>query len=123
TNTEPAPTPPPPVILLSPTPHHDHPPTLRLGPLGLTGVATLVGGAATIGAGALLISLPKLNYDIDPRRVGAALLIGGGVTTALGIAALAVDATVLERKRQRRRVHVSLDLSTTQAAVAMSGRF
>jgi hypothetical protein len=117
------PQPPPPVIHQpTPPPTADHPRALKLGALGLTGVATLVGGVASAGAGALLMSLPSLSWDVNPRNVGTVILIGGGVAAALGIAAV-VDTTILERRRQQRRVHVGVDLSTTQAGLSMSGSF
>ena len=39
------------------------------------------------------------------------------------VVAVAVDATVLERRREQRRLHVSVDVSTTQAGLSMSGKF
>ncbi|KIG12001.1 hypothetical protein DB30_02119 [Enhygromyxa salina] len=70
-----------------------------------------------------MMSLPALNYDLDPRRVGAGILVAGSITTALSIAAIIVDTTLLERRRQRQRVHVGADVSASQASLSISGRF
>jgi hypothetical protein len=116
---EPTPEPPAPVIAAHPAPMIDHPQQHRLGGVGVAGVATLVGGVATIGGGLLLMSMPNFQYDVDPRKVGAVILGVGGAATALGIVATIIDVKLLEP----RRVRVFADLSTTQAGLSIAGNF
>lgn len=104
----------------------DDPRRLKLGPIGLSGAVTVAGGVTLIAAGAVLARLPKTDVaDIDPnpRVIGASVLVVGGVAAALGIVAVVVDVTVLERRRRARRLEVSADLSATRAGFSLSGRF
>jgi hypothetical protein len=81
-----------------------------LGPVGISGIVVGAGGLALTAAGiAKMVEPPTVEQDVrtpeydvteDPERTGRALL-GVGIATALvGGVLIAVDATVLWRKRQ-----------------------
>ncbi|WP_181198060.1 hypothetical protein [Enhygromyxa salina] len=102
----------------------------ELGPLGITGAATVGGGVLTIVAGGVLMGTTPLgdptNVDyVDVRGPGTALLAVGTAATLLGATALVLDLVVLARRRGERdkRVDVTPSFSATGAGLRLSGRF
>ncbi|PRQ02359.1 hypothetical protein ENSA5_23760 [Enhygromyxa salina] len=124
---------PPPILELEPEPspapaQRGRRRGLKLGPLGLTSVAAIVGGLASAGAGGLLIDLGTddtslySHHGLDPRLVGMSLVGGGAGVAVLGAVCLVVDVEVLERRRQR-RFDLSIEVSPSSAGLWMTGSF
>ncbi|KIG18240.1 hypothetical protein DB30_01349 [Enhygromyxa salina] len=105
---------------------------LDLGPLGIAGMSgAIVGAAASIGAGVLVLSLLPSQGEVSSEtidwtylRVGGPVVIVGGVGALLGVAAVVLDTQVLRARRKGRAdVHVSADVSASHAGFWITGRF
>jgi hypothetical protein len=101
------------------------PPGRRLGALGIAGIATLSGGMGSVIAGSILVEQsPTVETSRQVGQAQGAALVSVGVTAVLlGVTALAVDLTVLDRRRRERRLDVSIDATPTSAGLWLSGRF
>jgi hypothetical protein len=97
----------------------------RLGPAGITGVATLSGGLGSVIAGAILVdNAPTTETSRQTGQAQGAALVGVGVAAALlGVTAVALDLSVWNRQRRERRVNLHIDASSTSAAMWLTGRF
>lgn len=81
-----------------------------IGPLGITGIVVGSGGLVMVAVGAVKMAMPttvmqdpgepELAVRDDPSRVGRALLGVGAAVTVVGGVLIAVDLTVLQRKRK-----------------------
>ncbi|WP_146157807.1 hypothetical protein [Enhygromyxa salina] len=96
---------------------------LRLGGLGLTGAVSLSAGAATIGGGVLMMSMPNLGWNVDPRPVGMGLVVGGSAVAAVAVAMVAVDVVLLAGRKRKPSMSVLPSLSPTNGGVLVVGRF
>jgi len=77
-----------------------------VGPLGLTGALTIVGGVATAVGGGVLLSFPlfiERGTGLTSKQQQAALGLTAvaGVSILLGTVGLIVDKTVMQHKRDR----------------------
>lgn len=80
-----------------------------IGPVGITGITVGTGGLLMVAAGVVKLASPPVlkqdpgahEYDIshDPERTGRILVGVGAATAIVGSVLLAVDLTVLRRKR------------------------
>lgn len=97
----------------------------RLGPMGIVGISTMVGGLGSVVAGAILVeNAPKLETSRQSGQAQGAALVSAGVTAALlGMTGLALDLTVFDRKRRGRNVNLEFEVSPTSAGLWVSGRF
>jgi hypothetical protein len=124
-NWRPEPEPPAPCVAAAsePTPEPGGRRRLGIGRLGFTGAVSFSAGLATIGAGALMMSLPELDWDVDPRTAGVGILVVGTAATALGATMLVVDVALLEGRHRKLSMSVSPNLSPTNGGVLVVGRF
>lgn len=106
-------------------PEAPQPPGRRLGAMGIAGIASLSGGIGGVIAGAVLVQhSPKFSTSRQGGQAQGAALVSVGVTgVLLGVTALAIDLTVLNRERRGRGVNVHIDASPTSAALWVTGSF
>lgn len=102
-----------------------------IGPLGISGIVVGTGGVIMVAAGAVkMISPPTVEkdtsapeYDVnrDPESTGRALVITGAAIAAVSGVLVAVDLTVLRRKR---REHAKMPvLHPSIGGFVIEGRF
>ncbi len=123
----PAPEPPPAEVTPTPAEEDDRGASRPgAGPLGKTGIALMVAGAATAVVGVIFVVQGR-TYDtrpgaleqegVDFRPPGFGLLAGGGVALITGAILFGVD------RKRRRDVTASAALLDGGAAVSVGGRF
>lgn len=104
----------------------------KIGPLGYVGIVGLAGGLGLTIFGAVDLSKGRettggsdaeTNEINDHRPRGLAFVSAGAGVVVLSAVALAIDLTVLKKKRARRAARVSPMLSPSVAGLSVSGRF
>ncbi|MCH9682667.1 MAG: hypothetical protein K0V04_14625 [Deltaproteobacteria bacterium] len=115
-----------------PSQQHRSPRPAVIGPLGAVGIVVTAGGLAMTGLGiARTTAMPTQATDPaseqraihrDPRPSGRVWLGVGIATTALGVAALVTDLTVL-RKRRQQAISWTPAVGTGQVGLTVRGRF
>jgi len=107
----------------------------RIGVAGYVGIGALTLGAGlTIGGAIVAVDEPTVRLLPDDKHVyektdrhpaGVALAVTGASMLAAGAVLLAIDQTVLRKRRDRRRAHAAIvpQLSPANVGVAVAGRF
>ncbi|KIG12428.1 hypothetical protein DB30_01503 [Enhygromyxa salina] len=122
---EPEPEPPTPCMeeaprsAATPTPRR----TLGVGRLGFAGGVSFSAGLATVGGGVLMMTMPDLDWDVDPRTVGMGIVVAGTGAAAVGLTIFVVDAVLLEGRRRKVSLSVLPSLSPMNGGVLVVGRF
>ena len=103
----------------------------RVGPLGVTGIVVMIGGAAAMVAGGVMLGRgereslvgdddERVRID-DLRPAGRAALGVGAGALAVGVVFVVLDQTV--SKRRRRAVSLAPDVGPRGLALRLTGRF